>query len=165
MYGVCVWVCVWGVYVYELCMYEVCVYGCVYEMCVCAHTQTHAHRHTYRHTYKHTYTQIETQKETRGHSCSMHGNGWEKCGQTKELHRGMVETFGLENGFLIYHTQVNQVNTHMHAQGDTHTESMQMHTHRDMHIDTFILHTHKHTQMQKETQKETCGYSSIVCLS
>ena len=51
----------------------------------------------------------------------------------------------------LYRTQVN---THMHAQGDTHTESMQMHTHRQ-HIQRKHTSIDTHRDTHTDTHKDT----------
>ena len=50
--------------------------------------------HMHIDTHTSTHTEKEVPKEIRVYSSSVHGNGWVEWGQTRELHRGMVETFG-----------------------------------------------------------------------
>ena len=70
----------------------------------------------------------DTQKETHGRSSSVHGNGSVEWGQTRELHREMVET--LDCRVDLYHTQIN-THARVHIQKAckcTHTD-----THGHMH--------------------------------
>ena len=80
---------------------------------------------------------MHTDTQTRGHSSSVHGNGWVEWGQTRELHRGMVELW-IVGWIFITHRLI-----HMHRITHIQKACKCIHT---------VTHTNQHTDLHKITQ-------------